>query len=98
MKFNNKWLKEIVDEAWSEENPLEYVEDTGWVGDGGKYEYKETIFKFESKYYLISESRSGSYYSDYYYETEDWSDDGEQDCNEVKKVVVEKYEWVPVKS
>lgn len=98
MKFKNKWLKEILDGDESVDNPLKYVEDTGWIGDGGKYEYREIIFMFEGKNYLVSESRSGSYYSDYYYETEDWSDDGEQECDEVEKVPVTKYEWHPVKS
>jgi hypothetical protein len=97
MKFKNKWLKEIIDECDGDDNPLEYVEDTGWIGDGGKYEYKEIIFKFENKYYLISESRSGSYYSDYYYESEDWDNNSEQNCDEVEKVAVTKYEWKPVK-
>lgn len=65
--------------------------------DGGKYEYKETIFEFGGKNYLVSESRSGSYYSDYYYESEDWSDDSEQICDEVEKVAITKYEWVAKK-
>ena len=37
MKFKNKWLKEIIDDDVCNDNPLEYVESTGWVGDGGKY-------------------------------------------------------------
>lgn len=96
MKFNNKWLKEIIDEEENADNPLKHVEDTGWFEDGGKYEYRDTVFKFDGKHYLVSESRSGSYYSDYYYESEDWSDDGEQDCAEVEMVAVTKHEWVAV--
>lgn len=97
MKFKNKWLKEIIGEDSSKDNPLEYVEDTGWVGDGGKYETKETVFKHNGKHYAIYESRSGSYYSDYWYDSDDWSDDGEQDCAEVEKVAITKYEWHSVK-
>ena len=98
MKFKNKWLKEIIGEDWSKGNPLEYVESTGWVGDGGKYENRETVFKYEGKYYVVYDYRSGSYYSFYYYDSEDWNDEGEQDCKEVEKVAITKYEWHPVKT
>ena len=47
----------------------EIVEEGEWIS-GGKWEHKETIFKDTEtgQCYKICVSRSGSYYSDYYYE------------------------------
>ena len=46
---------------------VEIVENGDWV-DEGKYSYKETVVKYQDTYYMISESRSGSYFTDYHYD------------------------------
>lgn len=97
MKFKNRYLKELFSEDMSDENPLEFIEDGGWRGNGGKYENRELIFKFEEKFYSVCDSRSGSYFTSYYHESDDWRNDGEQDCNEVEKTVVTTYKWTAVK-
>ena len=91
MKFSGKELKAYINE---DDSILKYVDETEWI-DEGKYSYKNYIFEFEGKNYLISDSRSGSYFSDYSYGSEYW--DKEQECQEVQKVTVTKYEWKPVK-
>lgn len=65
------------------------VEDADWRDDG-KYQFGEYIFSSEGKFYVLRVSRSGSYYTDYYY-------DYMLDCPEVEKAQrVEEY-WRPVK-
>ena len=85
MKFKNKWLKEIISEDSSKDNPLNMSRTRAGLGMADKYETKETVFKHDGKHYAIYESRSGPYYSDCWYDSDDWSDDGEQDCAEVEK-------------
>lgn len=46
---------------------VEIVESGEWV-ENGKYSYKDTIVKYQDTFYMISESRSGSYFTDYHYE------------------------------
>lgn len=96
MKFKNKWLKEFLNEDQSDDNPLEFVDQNDWEGSG-KYQTKEVIFKYEGKFYMICDSRTGSYYSDYCYDSEDWENDDEQECKEVEKIEVIMYEWRNVK-
>jgi len=61
----NKLAKNFVDDELDSET-YTVVENGDWIEDG-KYSFKETIIKYQGKFYSISEARSGSYYSDYYY-------------------------------
>lgn len=45
---------------------FEVVVEGDWVQDH-KYQYMDTIIKFADKFYEISQSRSGSYHTDWYY-------------------------------
>ena len=95
MKFNSSILKEsILEECSYEEEGIEFVESSGWRDDG-KYSHNEYIFKFQDKYYLVLNSKTGSYYSEYYYNSEDWSE--EIECPEVEKKEKITHEWVVVK-
>jgi hypothetical protein len=51
---------------------LEYdeVEDEGW-DDDGKYSFNYVIYKIEGKYYGFCQTRSGSYFTDYYYSVDE---------------------------
>lgn len=73
---------------------FEIIEEGDWISEG-KYEYKEVIFKFEDKLYSIGFSRSGSSFSDYYYDIEDW--DNEVECPEVEAIEVKKIVYRIVK-
>lgn len=62
---------------------LRVVEEGDWVSDG-KYESCEVIFTDGERFYTATALRSGSYYSDYAYESE-WND-GDAEIVEVRKV------------
>ena len=55
----------------SNETGNEYigVDPGDWIDDG-KYSYRVSIFKFDDKLWEISCGRSGSYFTDYYYDWE----------------------------
>lgn len=58
---------------------MEEVEDNDWIDDG-KYSYSSSVYKCDQgNHFEISQSRSGSYYSDYYY--------SEPEVHQVKPVV-----------
>lgn len=65
-EFKTELYELFQDEAKS----VEIVEDGDWIDDG-KYSFKDTIVKYQDTYYQISESRSGSYFTDYYYNDPD---------------------------
>ena len=92
MKFKTDDLVEL----WRDEgeyNGLEFIECDDWVVNH-KYEHCTLIFKFEGKHYGWHMSRSGSYYTDYYYSHED---EKESECYEVEQVQVVKIVWQAVK-
>lgn len=90
MKFLAKDLRNYIRE---DESPFEYVSEGRWTSEG-KWEYQELIFKFEDKFYRHYNSRSGSYYTDYYRDYEDWKDDQLIECEEVIKQEVVTTQWV----
>jgi hypothetical protein len=45
------------------------IEQDKWESDG-KYEYHNTIFQYQDKFYRLIISRTGSYYSEYIYDWE----------------------------
>ena len=64
------------------------VEEGDWE-DNYKTQIRETIFEYEGKTYALCVTRSGSYYSEYYY-------DYLLECPQVSKIEVIKTEWRPV--
>lgn len=72
------------------------IEDGDWVSDG-KYDLTTSVVKHieSGKYYQYSLSRTGSYYSDYYYSHHD---DGGVELDEVvpveKTVVITEWKFV----
>ena len=64
-----KELESIVEEIGYDLEELEeaeIVEEGDWVSEG-KYEICESIIKYKDKFFRMIQSRSGSYYTDYYY-------------------------------
>lgn len=55
-----------ADNDLEEVEGLEMVEEGDWVDDG-KYSHKQSFVKFEDTEFAVTYSRSGSYYTDYYY-------------------------------
>ncbi|EDS77357.1 putative RecF/RecN/SMC N domain [Clostridium botulinum C str. Eklund] len=70
---------------------LEFQEQTEWI-DEGKYQYCSYIYrdKISNKYFLTGISRSGSYFSDYYYS---WEDEDTFEFIEVSKKKIVKEIW-----
>jgi hypothetical protein len=77
--------------AQGDHDDFETVEDGEWVSEH-KYELQEKIVLHTptGKHYAQQNSRSGSYYSDRYYEYG-------QDLIEVRQVEVKSLVWLPVK-
>lgn len=99
-------MKLSLDEfEWVDEAPSKVTDGFKWVKieegewiSGGKWEYQTCIVldTETSKFYRYELSRSGSYYSDYYYKH--LESDGYVELEEVvqkERVVVEKY-WEKV--
>jgi len=92
MKFTKDIIKDLF---WGEvpSNEYEIVSEGEWTHSGGSDdEYKSVIFKFQNKFYEISNTRSGSPWTDWYYGK--W--DNEVDCDEVELVEKITYEWVSI--
>jgi hypothetical protein len=88
-------LKEILEDADyfiddTDPEVIEIIQEGDWKQEH-KYQYSETIVKFEDKYYSVNQSRSGSYHSDWYY--------NDPDVYEVerKEEIVTKVTWPRVK-
>ncbi len=76
-------------------NLLHFVEQGKWISEG-KYSFRETIVRTRDtgKFYSISEYRSGSYFTDWYYS---WEDEGDQmELTEVHEVREEISVWQTV--
>lgn len=108
MEFKKELLMEVMEYSIGEEIEFEdeeldseykdtyikIIEVGDWISEG-KYEYCWWVFEYNDKYYMLTNSRSGSYYSDYYYGSDDW--DGVVDCDEVERVEVVTHDWRIVK-
>jgi len=70
------------------------VEQGDWINDG-KYQNMEIIFTDGDRFYSGSISRSGSYFTDYTYESE-WCGEDPAEINEVRKVTKTIEVWEAV--
>lgn len=91
MKFKKETLLELTSEGVGVEVDGLLVVFQGKWRDDGKYSRQQTVFSCEGKHYQVWESRSGSYFSDYYYDSENWPE--EVECDEVEPVEVTVTEW-----
>lgn len=81
-------IDKIVDLWEISSKELEYIERGSWEVDH-KYENRETIVKYQDKYYCILENRSGSYFTDYEY--------NDPFVYEVQPIKVEVTKWAAIK-
>lgn len=65
-KYMNELHKRIY-EAFDADFP-EIIEQEEWEIEFKDYASRESIVKYDGKYYSITEHRSGSYYTDYHYD------------------------------
>ncbi|MGM0846945.1 MAG: hypothetical protein ACQEUT_18455 [Bacillota bacterium] len=89
MKFPKEDMLMVVD-GDAPDDHYSIIDQGDWINDG-KYQNRETIFRYKGKFYSIDEGRSGSYFTEYYYDSEDWPE--EVEATEVMQVPVTKYEW-----
>lgn len=91
--IKNNDCTQDVDGKYNEDG-LKYVEvdGTDWEIDYKDYASKQTVFEFVDMgvYVSVTESRSGSYYSDYYYDEPDFT------FCEPKKVMITSYVSIKV--
>lgn len=88
-------LSEFKEITWGDHPDWELVEDGEWV-DNGKWDHCTQVVKelATGKFYEYHLSRSGSYYTDYYYSHEDYLPEIYEVQKVTKTITVD--EWVPV--
>jgi len=64
MPYTNAEIAVMFDD---EDPELTIINEGSWIDDG-KYSFRTSYVKIEDKYYEIEQRRSGSYYTDYYYD------------------------------
>lgn len=69
---------------------FEHIEELEW-DDDGKYQFGGCVFKKDDKRYMLSVTRSGSYFSDYDFQYD-------LECQEVEKAKKTVEFWKVVKS
>ncbi len=86
-------LNQLAKDYWNDELECEVIEEGDWVNEYKDYDFRTDIIKHQDKFYRVSMNRSGSYYSDYFY------DEGSFEAEEVTKVekVVTVTSWEKVK-
>lgn len=88
-------LDEFKQIVWEDHEDFELVEDGDWISDG-KYDHCSQVVKHlpSGKHYTYTLGRSGSYYSDYYYDYEDTVPDMLEVKQVTKTVTVTEWEAV----
>lgn len=73
--IKEKYMNELhkrIDEAFDDEtDDIEIIESGEWEHEYKDYFARESIVKFDGKYYSIVEHRDGNYYTDYNYDEPD---------------------------
>lgn len=92
-----KFKKEDMISITEDDAPIgfEVIEAGEWTQDY-KYQLKDWIFRYEGRFYQLTESRSGSPFTDWYYDSDDWK--AEVEVEEVEPVEVKITQWKVVKS
>jgi len=94
-EFDTELLKEsVLCECSDKGNDLTFIEASEWEQDG-KFQSREVIFMHDGRYYSICESRSGSPFSDWYYDSEDWGSTVR--CCEVRPTEITSKVWSVVR-
>ena len=68
MKLSKEVVQDLFFEDYTDE--FEVVEEGDWTQDS-KYQIRTIVFKYDGLLYSITVSRSGSPFTDWYYEWED---------------------------
>ena len=92
MKFKKESLLELMGlrKNGITEDGLKLIDEGKWQSEG-KYEAITYIFQFEDSFYWVHDSRTGSYHSEYYYDSQNWKD--EIECSKVRPQEITTIEW-----
>lgn len=93
MKFKKEDMLRLIEEDPSE--GFEIVEEGGWT-QNNRYQLKDWVFTYAGKFYRLIESRSGSPFTDWYYDSDDWG--SQVEVEEVEPVEVKITKWKVVKN
>lgn len=87
-----------VDEGDQEEG-FKCVYESDWEDiDRAKYFAKEKVFEKDGKFYVLCDTRSGSYFTDWHYESDgQWVKDKQVSLEQVEKKEKITFEWVTIK-
>lgn len=86
MKLTKEQAEALLWEEYEDDFGIEHQSE--WE-HSHKYQHKEVVFTYEGKSYMLQVSRSGSDFSEWYY-------DFTLNCPEVEKKEVITYVWEPV--
>lgn len=87
-----KFSKEDMISITKDDTPIgfEIIEEGDWT-QNNRFQLKDWIFEYKGKFYRLTESRSGSPFMDWYYDSDDWPK--EVEVPEVKPVEVITTQW-----
>ena len=83
---------DIMFDTLEEKDGIKVVKRGDWISDG-KCDIRVSIFEKDEKFYQIVRSRSGSYFTEYTFDSE-YQDNFE--CTEVEQVEEMQLVWKPV--
>ena len=86
----------MLDGCDTDDLKITVIDEGDWYKSSPKSESKDIVFQYEDRYYMLSDERSGSYFTDYYCTHTDWPLNGDIECPEVQKVqkIIESWEHV----
>lgn len=82
--------QETKEACWGDSEKYELIDEGEWLQDG-KYQRCSFILGYEGKCYSLSTHRSGSPFTDWYYE---WEDASEFTAYEVEQKEITITKWV----
>jgi hypothetical protein len=77
-------LNQLAKDYWNDELECEVIEEGDWVNDFEDYYFRIDIIKYQDKYYRISMKRTGSYYTEYFFNEDSFV---AEEVTKVEKVV-----------
>ena len=92
MKFKTRLIKEsVLDPAAATTNEFcTIVKVYPWTPDG-KCEKLSIIFKRDDRFFKVNDTRTGSHFTSFQYESRDWDD--EIECEEYEEIEMVKRVW-----
>lgn len=81
-------ILEIYDEVGTDADEFKLQEESGW-SDEGKYSYYDCVVEYKERFFKITQSRSGSYFTDYHYDDPEITEVTRRE----ERVVITRVHW-----